>query len=75
MKKILEFNYPEDESEFALHNAGPDMAIVLTDMDNYLRAKVKYEDLPEDQHKIYQEIREKLRDLMNEREVSEIIWR
>lgn len=74
MKKILEFNYPEDESEFVLHNSGPDMAIVLTDMDNYLRAKVKYEDLPEEKQMIYQEVRDKLIDLMNERGVSEIIW-
>lgn len=74
MKKILEFNYPEDESDFSLHNAGPDMSIVLTDMDNYLRSKIKYEDLPQEKLQIYLEVREKLNDLISERGIGDIIW-
>lgn len=74
MKKILEFNYPEDESDFIVFNAGRDMAFIISDMDTYLRAKLKYEELSEEQYKIYQEVRDKLRELVNERDVGNIIW-
>ena len=73
MKKILEFNYPEDEEEFKLHLAGPELSFVLTDLDNYLRAKLKYEELTETQYSVYEEVREKLRSLITERGLSDIV--
>lgn len=73
MKKILEFNCPEDESEFALANAGVALSIVITDMDNYLRAKVKYEELTETETIIYQNVRDKLRELIIDNGVNEFV--
>lgn len=74
MKKIVVFDYPEDESDFVVFNSGRDMAFIISDMDTYLRSKIKYEELSEEQYKLYQEVRDKLRELVNERDVGNIIW-
>lgn len=74
MKKILEFNYPEDESYFVACNAGSDMAFIISDIDTYLRSKLKYEELTQEEQRIYEEVRNKLREFVDERGVSEIIW-
>ena len=73
MKKILEFNYPEDEEEFKLHLAGPELSFVLKDLDDYLRAKMKYEELTETQYGVYEEVRGKLSELVLERGLSDIV--
>lgn len=73
MKKVLEFNYPEDEEEFKLHLAGPELSFVLKDFDDYLRAKLKYEELTETQYSVYEEVRGKLNELVLERGLSDIV--
>jgi hypothetical protein len=73
MKKILEFNYPEDEEEFKLHLAGPELSFVLKDLDDYLRGKMKYEELTETQYSVYEEVRGKLNELVLERGLSDIV--
>lgn len=42
MKKILEFNSPEDDDFFDLHNQGPEFYRALVDMDEYLRNLIKH---------------------------------
>lgn len=74
MKKILEFNFPEDESYFIACNAGQDLSFIISDMDTYLRLKLKHEELSDEQQKIYEEVRNKLIQFVNERDVGNIIW-
>ena len=61
----LEFNLPEDEEEYRNAINGADYKLALEDMDNYLRGRLKYEELPEDVHKALQEARDKLLYLTN----------
>jgi len=65
-KAILEFQLPEEQEEFDMARNGCHNLIVLEDMDNYLRNKLKYQELTDEQCVIYQEIRDKLRELRYE---------
>lgn len=72
MKAILEFNLPDDDQEFVLATNASNFWSVLWELDQDLRAKTKYasDDLPEDKYDAYQEVRDKLRELMSESNVS-----
>lgn len=72
MKAILEFNLDEPVDEAAHMRAikATDMAVVLWDMDQYLRGLIKYGELDESVDKALQEARDKLHQLMNERVVD-----
>jgi hypothetical protein len=72
MKAILEFNLPDDQDQFELATKGSNMYSVLWELDQSLRAKTKYasDDLPEDKYDAYEEIREELRELMSNSNIS-----
>ena len=59
MKATLSFNLPEEEAEFELASKARDYAIAIEEIGNFLRHKLKYEELSEVEAKIYNEIREK----------------
>jgi len=46
------------------------MRSVLWEMDQWLRAKMKYEDLPDYQYEVYKECRKYLRDLTIEENID-----
>lgn len=71
MKAILEFNLPEEREEFELASNAAQYSIVLDDLDEFLRRKLKYESetYSEEQLGIYEEVRKHLWDLRNEREI------
>ena len=60
MKATLTFDLPEEQEEFELASNAVNYSIALSDIDNYLRSKIKYADLTEEQYKVYEEIREQL---------------
>ena len=72
MKAILEFNLPEDDQEFTLATKGLEFWSVLWELDQDLRAKTKYapDDLPQDKYDAYQEVRDKLYELMSESNIT-----
>ena len=72
MKAILEFNLPDDQQEFDLANSGLKFWSVLWELDQELRAKTKYasDDFPQDKYDAYQEVRDKLYELMSESNLS-----
>ncbi len=70
MKAILEFNLPEDSEDFDLAKNGPKYKLILDELDNYLRAKLKYEDLPDDVYDELSRTREKLNELCQENNLS-----
>lgn len=71
MKAILEFNLPEDKVDFNLALKGSDWWHVCWKMDQYLRKKVKYDEtLSEDVRNAYQDMRDELRMMMNDSNVS-----
>lgn len=71
-KAILEFNLPDDQQEFNLAANGFKFWTVLWELDQELRAKTKYapDDLPQDKYDAYEEVRDKLRELMSENNIS-----
>ena len=72
MKAILEFNLPEDNQEFELATKGLKFWSVLWELDQSLRAKTKYapDSLPQDKYDAYEEIRNELRELMSDNNLS-----
>jgi hypothetical protein len=72
MKAILEFNLPEDDQEFTLATNGLNFWSVLWELDQDLRTKTKYapDGLPPDKYDAYQEVRDKLFELMSESNIS-----
>lgn len=72
-KATLEFdlNDPEDALQHTRMMKSLDMALVLWDIDQYLRTRLKYEDsISDDEYKAVDAAREKLYELMNQRSVS-----
>lgn len=65
-KVILEFDLPNEKSEFedAIH--GTDYSIIIEELDNWLRSKIKHENLPELELDTFQKCRDKLRELRYE---------
>lgn len=72
MKAILEFNLPEDRDDFALATNGSKMWSVLWELDQHLRAQVKYapDTANDDKLEAYTEIREKLHNFMRDEDIS-----
>jgi hypothetical protein len=72
MKAKLEFNLPDDQQDFTLAVNAMNFWHVLWEMDQYLRSKTKYapDDLPEDKYDAYQEVRDKLFELMSENNIT-----
>jgi hypothetical protein len=72
MKAILEFNLPDDQQDFDLATRGMKFWSVLWELDQSLRSKTKYapDSLPQDKYDAYQEIREELRELMLNNDIS-----
>jgi hypothetical protein len=72
MKATLEFNLPDDQDEFVLATNGLKFWSVLWELDQSLRSKTKYapDSLPQDKYDAYQEIRDELRELMIENNVT-----
>jgi len=72
MKAILEFNLPDDQQDFELATKGMKFWSVLWELDQSLRAKTKYapDSLPQDKYDAYQEVRNELRELMLNNDIS-----
>ena len=73
MKVILEFNLPEEQSEYNFATQGSDWYFVVWKMEQWLRQQYKYmpdEEYNEDRYNAYVEAREKLFELMKENGVN-----
>jgi hypothetical protein len=73
MKAILEFNLPEEQTDFYLATKGKDWWKVCWDMEQWLRQQNKH--MPDnrfnkDKDIAYLEVREMLIDIMNENGVN-----
>lgn len=68
MNAILKFSLPEEKTEFELAIRGSDYHSVLWDLDQYL--KCPSQNISGNALKIYDEIRDKLRELMKEESLT-----
>ena len=64
MKAILEFNLPEDEEQFNAANKGMEWALVVWDIDQLLRKKLKYGNLLPNTRAELEEIRDTLNEML-----------
>jgi len=64
MKAKLEFDLPEENYEFSNAINGANMRSVLWEFDQWLRGKLKYEQLADGQYDAFKETRDHLRRLL-----------
>ena len=57
MKAILEFKLPEDREEYVAASRGMEWALLVLDIDQFIRNKIKYE---QDKDGILQLVRDRL---------------
>lgn len=72
MKAILEFNLDEHDDRVAHLRAvkALDMALVLWDIDQYLRGLIKHGDLDDKVYDALDATRDKLYEFMNQRDIT-----
>lgn len=70
MQAQLIFNLPEDQYEFDLAVDARDMYHALNDVRNYLRAKVKYEEMPADKWELCDEIYQEFYRLLEQNNIK-----
>jgi hypothetical protein len=72
MKAILEFNLPEDQTEYQMVNDASKIFSVIWDMNQWLRKKTKYcaDNTNEDTYEAFEECREKLNELLADNRVD-----
>lgn len=65
-KATLTYNLPEEEYEFELACKALHLQVVIDEFDNYLRGRLKYETLTDEQDKTLEEVRSKFWELKND---------
>jgi hypothetical protein len=70
MKATLTFNLPEENHEYANAIDGSKMRSALWELDQWLRAKLKYEELSDGQYDAFKETRDELRRLLIEENID-----
>lgn len=70
MKAQLTFNLPEDHEEFTDAVNGNAYKAVIWQIDQYMRSQIKHNDLPDLVEMKIVEIRDELRGIMDEHNVS-----
>lgn len=68
----LKFDLPQEREEYALAYNGAKYKYTLDDLDDWLRAQIKYDDGDNGRArlKVMQEVRDKLHEIVREREIS-----
>jgi len=68
MKAILEFELPQDKQEFELATKASKMYCTLLELDQWLRGEIKYNG------KELDDVRDKLREIMNDNRIDFDMW-
>jgi hypothetical protein len=58
MKQIIEFELPKDKEDLEICLSYSKMHNALWEFKDYLRSKIKYDDLTQEERDIYEKIRE-----------------
>ena len=66
MKAVLEFDLPEDNSDFQAAINGNNYKNAIWDFDQLLRSEMKYKELSDETYKAYKYCREQLRKILAE---------
>jgi len=60
----LTFNLPEEQPEFENASNGWKWSFVCWQLDQYLRDKMKYEEIPNSEYEVLEKTREKIHEIM-----------
>jgi hypothetical protein len=66
MKAILEFDLPEENSDFQAAINGSNYRSCIWEFDQLLRSEMKYKELPDETYKSYKYCREELRKILEQ---------
>lgn len=66
MKAVLEFDLPEDNTDFQAAINGSNYQSAIWEYDQLLRSEMKYKELSEDTYKAYEYCRDKLRKILEQ---------
>ncbi len=70
-KAVLEFDLPEENTEFKEAVNGGKYIMVLQELDNFLRSECKYNDtISEDTHNAFDKVRDQIRRLCEDAGVN-----
>lgn len=70
MKATIEFNLPEENQEFSDVTNGVKYKLIIQDIMNNLRSKLKYEELKEEEYDLCEKLREEFFEIIDDYEVS-----
>jgi len=70
MKATLEFNLPEDDDALTDARQGSDWKWAVDDLFNYLRSEIKHADHTAEEYAIFDKVREKLAEILEERDLG-----
>lgn len=70
MKAILEFDLPKETDEHRAAVQALEYKYVVSEMDEYLRSQIKYQELPEEAAKALQAARVYLSELCNDNNID-----
>lgn len=70
MKAVLEFKLPEENYEYNMANNASKYHSTLLEYDQWLRSKIKYDELTDEQYEIYQKCRETLNEIASDNNVN-----
>ena len=73
MKAILEFNLPDERNEYLCAARGSQYVAALEELDNYLRSRLKYEELDDSVYEALEKARNKLHEELGARDL-ELFW-
>jgi hypothetical protein len=74
MKAILEFDLPEERSEFELATKASDLSLVLYDMNNVFRSHLKYDNNPEWHSETVEKIKEEFYRILEEYNLNHLLY-
>jgi hypothetical protein len=66
MKAVLEFDLPEDNTDFQAAINGHNYKSAIWDFDQLLRSEMKYKELSDDTYQTYKWCREELRKILEQ---------
>ena len=72
-KGVLIFKLPEEQQEFQVASRANVLAYIVTELQEFLRQKVKYADISVQDRDTYEIVRTQLNDLINDNDASELL--
>jgi hypothetical protein len=72
MRAVLEFQLPEEQEAFDMAVRSSAYYLALLDLSNFLRQKVKYSNLTNDERKAYEAIRAEFFAILSDNDIGDI---